>query len=85
MEFAGDIRKRSDDVVQSEYRWSPDLDVLMSYHGESALPELPTTETVTEEQASGSTDLPMRIVVGKRPTQQVAEKRRDPRQTCESW
>ena len=32
MTFAGDTRNRSDDVMQWEYRWSPDLDVLMRYH-----------------------------------------------------
>ena len=32
MKFEGDTRNRSDDVMQREYRWSPDLDVMRYYH-----------------------------------------------------
>ena len=47
----------------------------------------PTTETAMEEQASRSTELPMRIVWLRKEQQkslEVADKPRDPRQTCQS-
>ena len=47
--------------------------------GERAPPEWPGTETLMEEQASGSTDLPMRIAVGKRTTE-VTES-----DGCQNW
>ena len=72
--FEGDTRKRSDDVMQWEYRWNPDLDVLLSYHQVQWVANRhcrgsQITGTVMEEQVSGSTDSPITIAVESRTTE----------------
>ena len=54
--------------------------------GELSLLEQPRTETEMEEQASGTTGLPLIIAVeNKQKSQKETEEPRDPRQTCQSW
>ena len=63
--------QRNDDAMQREYHCCQDQDVLMSYHQTKWLASQycwnqPRTETVTEEQASGCSDLLVRLAVEKR-------------------